>query len=187
MHLELVDHRLRQQLVQTRLPFKFGVQVLRKVALAELHITVATADGFRVIGRSSDLLVPKWFEKNPETTPEADSAALAKSVQTAVEVAEMATRTAGAHPVFDIAEIARIELVGSRNHSDADVLVRGFGVAMLERAMIDAACRLAGLSFDEALRQNIFGFSASRLIPEVGDWSPSSLPATATSMAVRHT
>ena len=187
MHLELVDHRLRQQLVQTRLPFKFGVQVLRKVALAELHITVATADGSRVIGRSSDLLVPKWFEKNPETTPEADSAALAKSVETAVAMAEIVTRTAGPHPIFDIAEIARIELVGSRNHSDADVLVRGFGVAMLERALIDAACRLAGLSFDAALRQDLFGFSASRLIPEVGDWSPSSLPAPATSMAVRHT
>ena len=187
MHLELVDHQLGQQSVRTRLPFKFGVQVLRQVPLAELQLTVATADGRRGTGRASDLLVPKWFEKNPDTTPEEDSAALARSVETAVAMAEIVTRTAGPHPIFDIAEIARIEQVGTRDHRDADVLVRGFGVAMLERAMIDAACRLADLSFDEALRQNIFGFSASRLIPEVGDWSPSSLPAPATSMAVRHT
>lgn len=187
MHLELVDHQLDQQSVRTRLPFKFGVQVLRQVPLAELQVTVATADGRRGTGRASDLLVPKWFEKNPDTTPEEDSAALAASVEAAVDVAEIVTRTAGPHPIFDIAEIARIEQVGTRDHRDDDVLVRGFGVAMLERAMIDAACRLADLSFDEALRQNIFGFSASRLIPEVGDWSPSSLPAPATSMAVRHT
>ncbi|MDA0296425.1 MAG: hypothetical protein O3A31_10645 [Planctomycetota bacterium] len=187
MQLKLVDYRFHQQLVQTRVPFKFGVQVLRQVPLAELEVTVVTSDGRRGTGRASDLLVPKWFEKDPDATPEADSAALARSVEAAVSVAKVATRAAGPHPVFDIAEIARIELVGSRNHSDADVLVRGFGVAMLERTLIDAACRLAGMSFDDALRQNIFGFSASRLIPEVGDWSPSTLPAPATSMAVRHT
>ncbi len=187
MLLELTDHRLHQQVVQTRLPFKFGVQVLRRVPMAELEIMVVTSDGRPGIGRASDLLVPKWFEKNPETTPDADSAALAASVEAAVDVANVATRTAGPHPVFDIAEIARLELIGGRDHADADVLVRGFGVAMLERALIDAACRLAGISFDAALRQNLLGFSASRLIPEVKDWTPSDLPAPADTLPVRHT
>ncbi len=191
MLLRLVDHRFVQRPVRTRLPFKFGVQVLRSVPLAELEITVETPDGTRCVGRSGDLLVPKWFEKNPETSPDADSAALAESVEQAVTLARELTAVAGPHPVFDIAEIVRIERVGRRTHADADVLVRGFGVAMLERAMIDAACRLADMSFHAAITNadgaDLLGFSARRLVPEVGDWSPRSLPAPTESIAVRHT
>ena len=54
-------------------------------------------------------------------------------------------------------------------------------------ALIDAACRLAGVSFDEALRRNLLGFSASRLIPEIKGWMPSDLPAPANMISVRHT
>ena len=187
VQLELIDHRMHQQIVQTRLPFKFGVQVLRRVPIAQLDVMVVTPDGRRGVGRASDLLVPKWFEKNPVTTPDADSAALAASVEAAIGVAEIATRTAGPHPLFGLAEIARLELIGGRDHGDPDVLVRGFGVAMLERALIDAACRLAGVSFDEALRRNLLGFSASRLIPEIKGWMPSDLPAPANMISVRHT
>ena len=87
MLLRLLDHRFVQRPVHTRLPFKFGVQVLREVPLAELQVTLETPDGDRIVGRSSDLLVPKWFEKNPDTTPEQDSAALADSVRRAVALA----------------------------------------------------------------------------------------------------
>jgi len=144
MNVRILHHHVIRRRIQTRLPFKFGVQVLRSVPLAELRIEVETNDGRRGIGRASDLLVPKWFEKNPDTTPEADSEALEASIERAAEIARAATDAAGPHSVFDIAEIARFERVGSRDHLDADVLVRGFGVAMVERALIDAACRLAG-------------------------------------------
>ena len=191
MLLRLVDHRFVHHPVHTRLPFKFGVQVLRSVPLAELEVTVETPDGTRAVGRAGDLLVPKWFEKNPETTPEQDSAALAASVESAVALARDLTAAAGPHPVFEIAEVVRIERVGRRDHRDADVLVRGFGVAMVERAIIDAACRLAGVSFHQAVTGtgagDILGFVPKRLVPEVGDWSPSSLPAPPPSIAVRHT
>ncbi len=191
MLLRLADHRFVQRPVRTRLPFKFGVQVLREVPLSELEITVETPDGTRGVGRAGDLLVPKWFEKNPDTTPEDDSAALAASVEAAVVLGRELTAAAGPHPVFDIAEIARIERVGRRTHTDADVLVKGFGVAMLERAMIDAACRLAGVSFHAAITatgsNDLLAFSPKRVVPEVGDWSPASLPAPAPSIAVRHT
>ena len=79
MKLCVVDFTLSSKLLATRLPFKFGVQVLKTVPLAELEIKVELADGARGIGRASDLLVPKWFRKNPDSTPEEDSAALAKS------------------------------------------------------------------------------------------------------------
>ncbi len=191
MLLRVVDHRFIHRPVHTRLPFKFGVQVLREVPLAELQVTLETPDGDRIVGRSSDLLVPKWFEKNPETTPEQDSSALAHGVRTAVALATELTEAAGPHPVFDVCEVVRIEQVGRRDHRDADVLVRGFGVAMVERALIDGACRLADTSFHEAITAtghgDILGFSPRRMVPEVGDWSPAALAAPAKSLAVRHT
>ena len=187
MNVRILHHHVIRRRIQTRLPFKFGVQVLRSVPLAELRIEVETNDGRRGIGRASDLLVPKWFEKNPDTTPEADSEALEVSIERAAEIARAATDAAGPHSVFDIAEIARFERVGSRDHLDADVLVRGFGVAMVERALIDAACRLAGCSFHEAVTQDLFAFQAGRLISETRDWSPAELPTPAMSIAVRHT
>ena len=57
MRLRVLEHRFVQRPVGTRLPFKFGVQVLREVPLAELQCTVETADGRRAVGRASDLLV----------------------------------------------------------------------------------------------------------------------------------
>ncbi|MAC20032.1 MAG: hypothetical protein CMJ23_10235 [Phycisphaerae bacterium] len=187
MFLRILEHRFVQRSIQTRLPFKFGVQILRDVPLAELKIEVETADGRREMGRAGDLLVPKWFEKNPGRTPEEDSMALAASVERAADLARELTVTAGPHPVFDIAEVLRIERVGSRNHGDADVLVRGFGVAMVERAIIDAACRLAEVSFDQGIRGDLFGFQARRLVAETGDWSPAMLPARLDRLPVRHT
>ena len=187
MKIRLLEHRIRRKLVHTRLPFKFGVQILRAVPLAELRIEVETNDGRRGTGHASDLLVPKWFEKNSATTPEKDSAALATSIERAAEVAQAATDAAGPHPAFDIVEIARFERVGARDHQDADVLVRGFGVAMVERALIDAACRLAGCSFHAAVIGDLFGFQSHRLVSETKGWSPTDLPSPATSIAVRHT
>ncbi len=187
MRLRMLEHRFTQRSIQTRLPFKFGVQVLRSVPLAELEIVVETADGRRQIGFAGDLLVPKWFEKNPSRTPEEDSMALAASVEDAADLARELTGTAGPHPVFDIAEVLRIEQVGHRDHCDADVLVRGFGVAMVERALIDAACRLAEVSFDLGIRTGLLGFQPGRLLPEVGDWSPAMLPPGRERIPVRHT
>jgi hypothetical protein len=37
-------------------------------------------------------------------------------------------------------------------------LTAGFGVALLDAATIDAACRLSGRTFHEGLRENLFGF-----------------------------
>lgn len=187
MQLRLLDHRFFQRSIRTRLPFKFGVQVLEEVPLAQLEIRVETPDGRQEIGRAGDLLVPKWFEKNPDTTPSEDSAALADSVKAAVELGDQLTATAGPHPVFDITEVLRIERVGHRDHRNADVLVRGFGVAMVERALIDAACRIAGTSFDQAIRSDLLGFTARRLLPEVDEWSPAMLPSRRDRLPVRHT
>ena len=183
MRIRVLECRFSQKLVHTRIPFKFGTHVLRSVPLAELSVTVESSSGQRAVGRSSDLLVPKWFEKNPDSSPEEDSAALAASAETAAAV----SRTAGVGTVFDLWSDIYSEQVGTRDHQDSDVLVRGFGVAMVERAMIDAVCRIAGKTFHGALCDGVLGFESGRILPETESWTPAQLSPPVKSIAVRHT
>jgi hypothetical protein len=187
MRVRIVDASFQVTNVRTRIPFKFGVQVLTDVPLAELAVTVENAAGEHARGFASDLLVPKWFEKNPDTTPEEDSAALASSTEMVAGTACTLGSIAGPHPVFELWNVLHTEHVGSRNHEDADVLVRGFGVAMVERASIDAACRLAEVPFHVALREGALGFNIRWVMPELAEWTPDRLGDPVRTIELRHT
>ena len=80
MDLTLVDAALYLDTCDTRLPFRFGMHTLTRAPLALLHLTVEV-DGQTLHGCSSDLLVPKWFEKDAAKTPAQDVAVLIDSVQ----------------------------------------------------------------------------------------------------------
>jgi hypothetical protein len=187
MNVRVTRTSFRTNTVQTRLPFKFGVQVLQSVQLAELSLEVEGPDGRRSMGRAGDLLVPKWFEKNPDRTSEEDAAALAESVEAAASIATLLGSSAGPHPVFELWSVIHAEQVGACDHRNSDALVRGFGVAMVERALIDATTRLAGCSFNHALRSGMLGFNPRRLVGEASGWTPDRLPDPARSIEVRHT
>ena len=183
MNVRVVDAGFRTKSVHTRIPFKFGVHVLRSVPLAELALTVEGPEGERSVGRASDLLVPKWFDKSPETTPEEDSEALAESADAAVKIASAVE----AQDVFGIRCEVHSERVGTRDHRDGDALVRGFGVALVERALIDAVCRMIGRPFHVALLDGTLGFDAGRVLEETAGWSPKRLGDPVRSIDVRHT
>ena len=186
MLLRVVEAAIKTRPLETRIPFKFGVQVLREVPLAELNIVAELASGERCTGRASDLLVPKWFQKNTDSTPEEDSAALLKSATAAGDLAVSLGTSAGPHPVFDTWRVVNQELLGN-DTSAPDILVRGFGTSMLERAMIDAACRAEKCSFDEALRSGLFEFKSGQIIHETTGWTPKTLPPCRKTIAIRHT
>jgi hypothetical protein len=65
---------------------------------------------------------------------------------------------------------------------------QAFGVALVERALVDAACRAAGLSLREALRADILGFRPGTVHPELAGWeAASALPAEPpATLRVRH-
>lgn len=162
---------------RTRLPFRFGIHTLTDVPLCELALDVATPDGLAT-GHASDLLIPKWFRKRAETPPEVDSAELYDSVDAAVAAA-----TGGApRPVFE----HWFELHQDRVRRDApDVLVQGFGVGMVERALMDAVCRGAGCGWIEAWRHGLFGFDPTVLHPDLAGWR--FCPSQTIGIDLRHT
>jgi hypothetical protein len=183
--IRIVDAKLETLDCRTRLPFRFGIHTLTGAPYATATIEIEAADGRRVRGAASDLLVPKWFEKNPELTPEEDSAALAASAEAAFEAALEIPATT----VFDLWWQLYKKRVALQPRTDSDLLVRGFGVALVERAMLDAACRLLECSFFDALKGNLFAFDPGVVFEELRDWDlAAELPATpAASIQLRHT
>jgi len=169
----------------TRIPFRFGAHTLTTAPYATATVTVTSEDGAVSRGASSDLLIPKWFEKDPEKTPQEDSEALAASAALAFECAENLDSAS----VFSIWREVHRTRVESQPREAPDLLVRGFGVALLERALIDAVCRQHAVSFHDALRSNLFGFSPESIHPELSGWDLGKTlsPAPATSIKIRHT
>lgn len=137
------------------------------------------------VGYAADLLVPKWFEKDPAKSLRQDVEGLMESAVAAAKVA----RHKKAESVFEFWWRLYRARVHGQPVAASDRLMRGFGVALVERAVIDAACRAAGVSFFEALKQDLFAVQPGAVYPELADWSlAQSLPKKPRKkVALRHT
>ena len=168
----------------TRLPFHFGAVTLRAATSLLVRLR-ASADGVACEGHSAELLVPRWFDKDPARTAADDERNLKES-------ARLAARALVEAPPASVFELWRGTYQCRQREAPAfpgGGLAVGFGVALVERALIDAACRAAGASFFDALRADLFGYRAGALHAELEGWSPaeSLAPAALDSIAVRHT
>src|SRR6186713_2845317 len=72
--------------MRTRMPFRYGITTLTALPHLFLWATVEI-DGRRETGVAADHLPPKWFTKNPDTTPQEDIAGLLAVIGTARDVA----------------------------------------------------------------------------------------------------
>ncbi len=147
-----------------------------------LFIEVAVdTDAGEATGYSAELLVPKWFAKNPDSTHEADRDDLEASARAAF--AHMSER--GADTVFGHWLSAQQALVESA--AQGDPLVAMFGVAMVEKALIDAACRASTTNFFGALRHDALGLRFGDIEPRLAEWTPKRLGDRGHFARVRHT
>lgn len=184
MQLRLRELATAELPCRTRLPFRFGAVTVTEAPLLHLRVVVEGVSGRTAVGMASDLLVPKWFRKDIDRPPAADQEALRTSVR------EAAQRYAahGFLPAFEHWLQVQNELIESQPPQAPGLLETGFGVALVERALLDAACRLAGKSFWAALHSDLF--RRRLLLSPAGQWaSPTAiLPERPLHrIAVRHT
>ncbi len=147
--------------VPLRLPFRFGVVTLRRVVQAFVRVRVGDARGAEGIGWAAELMVPKWFDKRPELSDADNVRQLRASVATALRAH---LELEGSDTAFGLARAAR-ERAGVERAGNG--LVAGFGPALVERAVVDAACRLAGQPFASALRGGRLGIDFRAELPEL--------------------
>ncbi len=171
----------------TRLPFRFGQTTLRSGVILTARLLVENASGAHAFGCAADLCVPKWFEKNPAKSAREDVFALIASAREAG--AAFLAEGSSLGTAFDHWQRAYRSRVECVPFEAPDRLVRGFGVALVERALIDAACRLGQVSFSDALEEELLGWQPEELYPELRGRSLASLlpKRPLARLAVRHT
>jgi hypothetical protein len=132
------------------------------------------------------MLAAKWFDKNPALSDAQNQDQLRKSI----ELAAAAYREAPLSTAFDLyADNYRHQLRAGRELG-LPPLVAGYGNALVDRGVLDAVCRLLGVSFWTAMRSNLAGMVPHPVIPDLGAFDFTTFLAglqPAPSIEARHT
>lgn len=171
---------------RTRLPFRFGMHTMTAAPLVTCRVGVELEGGGRSVGYSSDLLVPKWFAKHPDSGVADDWRDLLGAQRAAMDVL-LDGGSARADSAFGHWRRVYAERVEAVPREASDRLVRGEGVSLVERALIDAACRGVGVGLHGALTGGALGFDAGALDETVSGWTAGRLESPRRGVALRHT
>ena len=162
----IVEIEFHERPVRLRLPFRFGVLTLSAAPQVFARARIRLADGREGWGAAAEMLIPKWFDKNPDLSNEDNLDQLRRSLWLAREKYLAATpRTAFGH----FAAHYREQLTEGET-AGLNALVASFGPALIDRAVLDALCRLSGESFFSAMGKNLPGLDPAALLPEFRDF-----------------
>jgi hypothetical protein len=186
MLVALKHTRLGLRNSTTRLPFRYGKACMTCCPQAVLQATIETGGRLRH-GYAGDCLPPLWFDKS-------QAKGFAEQVDDMLAVIALAEKDfreeLSAPAEFFPAWIAVYERVHSRAAEwGLTPLLASFGVSMVERALLDAMARAAGISFAQAVRENLYGIRPEEIHPSLAglaprDWLP---PEPRREIWVRHT
>jgi L-alanine-DL-glutamate epimerase-like enolase superfamily enzyme len=186
MRFMLKETRLGLRNSTTRIPFRYGAACLTRCPQAVLSATI-DVDGKSHVGFSGDCLPPGWFDKATGK----DYSEQIDDMLAVIALAEKTFLDEASYPVeFFPAWLAVYQEVHRRAAQRAwNGLLASFGVSMVERAVMDALARAAGLSFAQAVRQNIFAIQPEQVHAELAGLAPADwLPARPRDrIFVRHT
>jgi hypothetical protein len=148
---------------RTRFPFRYGIASMTELPHLFVRVRV-TALGKTGEGLASEGLPPKWFTKDPGTT-------FAEDLPGLVRVIDVAARHALALPpqkdIFgwwrSLCEAQSAWAISER----VPPLLAQLGTSLLERAVLDAFCRISGLSLAQAFAQDALGFRIGALHPHL--------------------
>src|SRR5688572_1856269 len=138
--LKLASIDFLERDVRLRMPFRFGVVTLTESPQVFVRCRIRTEDDREAEGAAAELLAPKWFDKNPALSNEDNYEQLRDSLRKARE-----------HYLAQGMETAW------RHSSPGKGLVENYGPALLDRAILDALCRLLGISFYTSIQKNVVG------------------------------
>ncbi len=170
--------------VRLRLPFRFGAATLEKAPQAFLRVRVEDEEGRTALGAAAEMMVPKWFDKNPAFTPAQNVDQLRTSIRTA---AAASLEPSAPTTLFAAAQRNEAETV---RRLPGNPLAACFGPSLIARAALDAYCRLSGISFFEAVRGNLVGIGGPMLPGDIDADAASAMLAglrPAGAISARHT
>ncbi len=183
--IRLVEAETFERPVKLRLPFRFGAATLREARQIFLRVRIVDVQGRSAEGMAAELMVPKWFDKSPDLSNADNENQLRRSLVLALN----SLRGAGAGTAFGLHAAVEASHHAQAAAEKLNGLVASFGLALANRAILDALCRLEGLTVAEAIKANRPGIDTSTACDLSGfDLSGflSTLEPSA-SLAARHT
>ena len=152
--------------------------------IAELEVETEAGPA---VGRAAELLVPKWFSKDPDSAIEDDRRDLVSAARRAFEEVRTFGSVGQGATAFDLWVHAQMACVERPDVPAAERLVRTFGVSLVERALVDAVCTTLDASFFDVLAGDALGMRMEQLDGRLAGWSGASLGRRTSSARVRHT
>src|SRR5258706_2178534 len=156
MRFSIKEIDVLERYVIWRTRFGSGAATLTRAPQAFVRARIRLENGEEAEGGAAELLVPKWFDKDPSLSDEENFDQLRASLALGREsYLAMAPNTAFGHSI-DIygPQIAIGALQGMNS------LVACYGPALIYRALLDALCRAANLSFFQVVQKNVAGIQA---------------------------
>src|SRR5262249_43578158 len=140
VHVHGGDVRLLD--LKTRMPFKYGIATMTSTPHALVRVRVEV--GGRVgTGVAADHLPPKWFTKDPGRAGDDEVEEMLRVIERAVQSAEGLRA-----PTVFAAWRRLFDAQGAWGQAEGlPALLTHFGTSLVERAVIDAFCRLTGQTF----------------------------------------
>lgn len=173
--------------VSLRLPFRYGNACLVAAPLLHTRLMARGEDGRAVTGVCADMLPPKWFDKSPEKKFRDNI----HDLLTAAHLGRDAYLGASRQPdsAFDLWHAAYPGIRKAARARGLNGLTSSFGSSIIERAVIDAACKVAGTDFFTMLKENGLGIDPGTVHGELmGTSLADALPAAPLdAVYVRHT
>src|ERR1700730_10568390 len=161
--LTVRDISFSERLVQFRTPFRFGAVMVDEAPQVFVAATVEVEGHRQALGASAELMVPKWFDKDPNLTPADTVSQLRRSLEIAREhyLANNCFDTAfGLHAASIGPQVSACEKRG------IPPLAANFGPVEIDKAILDALLRTLNVDFFTGLKHNVCGLDA-RLTPDL--------------------
>lgn len=132
--------------------------------LAHVRLVLVDESGRKRFGCAADRLSVRWLDKRPGRSQDLKRRELVALIETARELA-LATQPFE-HPFDCWQQIhSAIMRVGAERNQEA--LTAAFASALIERAVIDAFCRLQNISFFQAVKEERLGIELASVHPEL--------------------
>jgi hypothetical protein len=150
-------------------PFRFGAVVVNAASQVfvrvEIEVEGQGSGKGTSVGASAEMMVPKWFDKRPQLSPEQTVAELRRSLTIARELYLAGSGFETAFALHARCLAAQVEACAGE---DIPPLAAAFGPAEIDKAILDALLRGVGVNFFDGMNGNIAGIDA-RLSPDLRD------------------
>lgn len=155
--LSVLDIEAFERPVPFRFPFRFGVARVTQANQAFIRVRIGDGSGREAIGWSAEMLMPKWFDKSPELTPDENTHQLRASLRLAMT----AIRAVGAGSAFGLHAVVEASHHATCAKRGLNGLIASFGLALIDRAIIDALGRLENVSAQRLVAENRLGITSA--------------------------